>query len=139
MTTMDDSTHDLMSRLHGSIARLRKPPNTPPSNANSELRLQPLADRRHRDDRQSRFAGGNEIRTLGTFFSVKGLLGAFGRHFSVESGRGVLFRSRRVRGVEPPITLLDPASPFVPRNRDADMAVTAAEPAIALRRALTPT
>src|SRR5262245_35009250 len=66
-------------------------------------------------------AGGNEIRTPGPFFPVKGLFGAFERHFSVESGRGVLFRSRRVRGVELPITLLDPASPFVPGNGDADM------------------
>src|SRR5262245_16785871 len=39
----------------------------------------------------------------------------------LELGRGVLFRSRRVRGVELPITLLDPASSFVPGNGDAGM------------------
>src|SRR5262245_54843227 len=57
----------------------------------------------------------------GLFGSGSAGLGAFERHFSVELDRGVLFRSRRVPGVELPITLLDPASPFVPGNGDADM------------------
>ena len=37
------------------------------------------------------------------------------------SNRGVLLGSCRVRRVEPPVTLLDAASPLVPGNGDADM------------------
>ena len=39
----------------------------------------------------------------------------------LESDRGALLRGCRMRGVEPPIALLDSAGPLVPGNSDADM------------------
>jgi hypothetical protein len=41
--------------------------------------------------------------------------------FIVASDRRALLRSRRLRGVELPVTLLDAAGPLVPGNRGADM------------------
>ena len=50
--------------------------------------------------------------------------GSTGRQSSrhrIESGRGVLLGSYRLRGVELPTAFLDPASPLVPGDGDADM------------------
>src|SRR4029077_745752 len=41
--------------------------------------------------------------------------------FSMESDRGVLLRSGRLRGVELPVTLLDSAGPLVPGKGSANM------------------
>ena len=50
-------------------------------------------------------------------------VGAFGPAdaFCVESDRSVLLGFCRVRCVELPVALLDSASTFMPRNRDADV------------------
>jgi hypothetical protein len=50
-----------------------------------------------------------------------GRLGPAGVPFIVASDRRALLRSRRLRGVELPVALLDAASPLVPGNRGADM------------------
>jgi hypothetical protein len=50
-----------------------------------------------------------------------GRLGPTGVPFIVASDRHALLGSRRLRGVELPVALLDAASPLVPGNRGADM------------------
>ena len=41
--------------------------------------------------------------------------------FALLSDRSALLYSRRLHGIEPPVTLFDAASPLVPGNRGADM------------------